>query len=60
LEELAGILGDKTLSPVLDLACNGVCFWALLIAVSFYLIILGFIHFLMPKMTPLNENLNLF
>ncbi len=55
---VAGIVGDALLGSVLDQAGNSGYFWAFLIAGSCYLIILGFIHLLMPKMTPLDENLN--
>jgi ACS family hexuronate transporter-like MFS transporter len=54
---VAGILADKALGSVLDTAGNSGYFWAFLIAGSCYLIILGFVHLLMPKMTPLDENL---
>jgi hypothetical protein len=33
-------------------------FWAFVIAGFSYLNILGFVHLLMPKMTPLDDNLN--
>lgn len=33
-------------------------FWAFVIAGLSYLTILGFVHLLMPKMTPLDINLN--
>ncbi|MFH0999941.1 MAG: MFS transporter [Bacteroidota bacterium] len=54
---VAGILADMALGSVLDQAGNSGYFWAFLIAGSCYLIILGFVHLLMPKMTPLDENL---
>ena len=54
---VAGILGDKALGRVLDASGNTGYFWAFLIAGSMYLIILGFVHLIMPKMTPLDENL---
>ncbi len=54
---LAGIIADKALGSVLDTAGNSGYFWAFLIAGSCYLIILGMVHLLMPKMTPLNDNL---
>lgn len=56
---VAGIIGDKLLGSVLDSAGNTGYFWAFLIAGSSYLIILGIVHLLMPKMTPLDENLKL-
>lgn len=56
---IAGIIGDKLLGSVLDTAGNTGYFWAFLIAGSSYAIILGIVHLLMPKMTPLDENLKL-
>lgn len=55
---VAGILADKALGSVLDQAGNTGYFWAFLIAGSCYLIILGLVHLLMPKMIVLDENLN--
>jgi len=52
------ILSDIALGAVLDTAGNSGYFWAFVIAGSSYLIILGFVHLLMPKMTPLDDNLN--
>lgn len=54
---VAGIIADKALGSVLDTAGNTGYFWAFLIAGSCYLIILGLVHLLMPKMIPLDENL---
>jgi ACS family hexuronate transporter-like MFS transporter len=56
---VAGIIGDKLLGKVLDSAGNTGYFWAFMIAGSAYLVILGVVHLLMPKMTPLDENLEL-
>jgi len=56
---VAGILGDLALGSTLDQAGNSGYFWAFLIAGSCYLIILGIVHLIMPKMTPLDENLKL-
>jgi ACS family hexuronate transporter-like MFS transporter len=56
---VAGIVADFALGSVLDQAGNTGYFWAFLIAGSSYLIILGLVHLLMPKMTPLDENLKL-
>lgn len=56
---VAGIVSDKALGKVLDAAGNTGYFYAFLIAGSCYLIVLGIVHLLMPKMTPLDENLNL-
>lgn len=55
---VAGIIGDKALGTVLDSSGNSGYFWAFMIAGFMYLIILGIVHLLMPKMTPLDENLN--
>jgi ACS family hexuronate transporter-like MFS transporter len=52
------VLADIALGSVLDTAGNSGYFWAFLISGLSYLIILGFVHFLMPKMTPLDDNLN--
>ena len=54
---IAGILADMVLGSVLDTAGNSGYFWAFLIAGSLYLIVLGIVHLLMPRMTPLDENL---
>ncbi|MCX6329933.1 MAG: MFS transporter [Bacteroidia bacterium] len=53
----ASIIADIALGSVLDTANNSGYFWAFIIAGSSYLIILGFVHLLMPKMVPLNDNL---
>lgn len=55
---IAGILADMVLGSVLDSAGNSGYFWAFLIAGSLYLTVLGIVHLLMPRMTPLDENLN--
>lgn len=55
---LAGMIGDISLGSVLDTAGNSGYFWAFLLAGFSYLIILGLVHLIMPKMTPLDENLN--
>lgn len=54
---IAGILADMVLGSVLDSAGNSGYFWAFLIAGSLYLTVLGIVHLLMPRMTPLDENL---
>lgn len=56
---VAGIVADFALGSVLDQAGNTGYFWAFLIAGSCYLVILGLVHLIMPKMTPLDENLQL-
>ncbi|MEZ4906471.1 MAG: MFS transporter [Saprospiraceae bacterium] len=54
---VAGIIADKLLGTALDQSGNSGYFWAFLVAGSCYLIILGIVHLIMPKMTPLNDNL---
>ncbi len=56
---VAGIVSNLILGSVLDNANNTGFFWAFLVAGSSYLIILGMVHLLMPKMNPLDENLQL-
>ena len=55
---LAGIISDLALGSVLDQANNNGYFWAFLISGSMYLVILGIVQLIMPKMIPLDENLN--
>ncbi len=52
------IIADIALGTVLDTAGNTGYFWAFMIAGFSYIVILGFVHLLMPKMTPLDDNLN--
>lgn len=52
------IIADLALGAILDKANNPGYFWAFLISGLSYLIIIGFVHLLMPKMTPLDDNLN--
>lgn len=52
------IIADIALGAVLDSAGNSGYFWAFMIAGFSYICILGFIHLLMPRMTPLDDNLN--
>jgi ACS family hexuronate transporter-like MFS transporter len=54
---LSGIVGDKILGNVLDSAGNTGYFWAFLLAGLCYIIVLGVVHLIMPKMTALDENL---
>ena len=56
---LAGIVGDKLLGKVLDASGNVGYFWAFLVAGSLYLILLGVVHLMVPKMRHLDENLQL-
>jgi MFS transporter, ACS family, hexuronate transporter len=51
------ILADVALGAVLDTANNSGYFYAFVIAGSSYLIILAFVHLLMPRMTPMDDNL---
>jgi len=51
------IIADIALGSVLDMANNSGYFWAFIIAGFSYIIILGFVHLLMPSMTPLDDNL---
>lgn len=55
---LSGFISSLILGSVLDSAGNTGFFWAFLFAGSSYIIVLGVVHLLMPKMTPLDENLN--
>ena len=52
------IIADLALGAVLDTANNSGYFWAFIIAGFSYILILGFVHLLMPEMTPLDDNLN--
>jgi len=52
------IIADIPPGAVLDTANNSGYFWAFMIAGSSYILILGFVRLLMPKMTPLDDNLN--
>jgi len=52
------IIADIALGTVLDTAGNSGYFWAFMIAGFSYILILGFVQLLMPKMIPLDDNLN--
>ena len=52
------IIADIALGAVLDTANNSGYFWAFLISGLSYLTIIGIVHLLMPKMTPLDDNLD--
>jgi MFS transporter, ACS family, hexuronate transporter len=54
---VAGMVADYSLGQVLSTSGPSGYFFAFLIAGSCYLILLGVAHLLMPKMTPLDENL---
>ena len=51
------ILADLALGAVLDTAGNSGYFWAFTLAGFSYIVLLLFIHLLMPKMTPLGDDL---
>jgi len=55
---ITSILASFALGIVLDKAGNTGYFWAFVLAGSSYLFIIGFVHLLMPKMTPLDDDLN--
>jgi ACS family hexuronate transporter-like MFS transporter len=52
------IIADIALGTILDAVGNTGYFWAFVIAGFSYIFILGFVHLLTPKMTPLDDNLN--
>ena len=54
---VVSIVADLALGAVLDTADNSGYLWAFIIAGFSYILILGFVHLLMPKMTPLDDNL---
>lgn len=54
---VAGIISNIILGQVLDGAGQQGFFWAFLVAGLCYSVLLFFVHILMPKMTPLDENL---
>lgn len=54
---VAGAFADLLLGQMLSGKGQAAYFYAFLIAGCAYLILLGVIHLLMPKMTPLDENL---
>ena len=53
----AGLLADYSLGRILTTSGPSGYFFAFLVAGSMYLVILGIVHLLTPKMTPLDENL---
>jgi MFS transporter, ACS family, hexuronate transporter len=54
---VAGLTADFSLGKVLTASGPAGYFFAFMIAGSCYLVLLGVAHVLMPKMTPLDENL---
>ena len=55
---VVAVIADLALGAVLDKAGNTGYFWAFIIAGLSYSTILGFVHLLMPKMTPMDDNLD--
>jgi MFS transporter, ACS family, hexuronate transporter len=55
---VSGILADYFLGQLLTASGPAGYFFAFMIAGSLYLVLLGIVHLLMPRMTPLDENLN--
>jgi len=56
---IAGMLVDFALGTGLDSSGNSFYFWMFLVAGLLYLVILGIIHLMLPKLKPLNEDLQL-
>jgi MFS family permease len=54
---VAGIVADYSLGQVLTASGPAGYFFAFMIAGCLYLVLLGVVHLLMPKMTPLDESL---
>ena len=54
---LAGITADFSLGSVLDAQGKEGYFYAFLVAGTLYLIVLGIVQLIMPKMIPLDDNL---
>lgn len=54
---LAGIIADFSLGSVLDAQGKDGYFYAFLVAGTIYLIILGIVHWMMPTMDPLGDDL---
>jgi ACS family hexuronate transporter-like MFS transporter len=54
---LAGIIADFSLGSILDAQGKEGYFYAFLIAGTLYLIILGIVHWMMPTMNPLGDDL---
>jgi ACS family hexuronate transporter-like MFS transporter len=53
----AGLVAHITLGELLTSSGTGTYFFAFLIAGLLYLTVLGIAHLLMPRMTPLGEDL---
>ena len=54
---ISGIIADFSLGSVLDAQGKDGYFFAFLVAGTLYLIILGIVHWMMPTMTPLGDDL---
>ncbi len=54
---VAGMIVDLALGKGLDSAGTDFYFWMFLVAGLLYMVILGIIHLILPKLTPLDENL---
>jgi MFS transporter, ACS family, hexuronate transporter len=54
---IAGMVSDKALGNILTSSGPSAYFFAFLIAGMMYLTLLGVVHIIMPKMTPLGEDL---
>jgi ACS family hexuronate transporter-like MFS transporter len=54
---ISGIIADFSLGSVLDAQGKEGYFFAFLIAGTLYLVILGIVHWMMPTMTPLGDDL---
>lgn len=54
---VAGFVADYTLGQVLTASGPSGYFFAFLVAGLLYIVVLGLVHLIMPKMTPLDENL---
>jgi MFS transporter, ACS family, aldohexuronate transporter len=54
---ISGIIADFSLGSVLDAQGKEGYFFAFLVAGTLYLIILGIVHWMMPTMTPLGDDL---
>ena len=55
---VSGLVADASLGKVLTASGPAGYFFAFMVAGSCYLILLGVVHLLMPKMIPLDENLH--
>ncbi|WP_372751100.1 MFS transporter [Labilibaculum sp.] len=56
---VAGMIVDFAMGTGLDANGNSFYFWMFLVAGMLYLVILGIIHLMLPKLEPLDDNLKL-